>query len=78
MKSKLIKNWNSQKLNVQFFFTPKTRVTIICRIVICQSGYAVSEGILGIIFTQLLIYSMFQNVHIPHVALGPGDSEIES
>ena len=44
---------------------------------ISQGRNAVSEGILGVIFTQLLIYSMFHNVHVPHVALGLGDSEIE-
>lgn len=69
MKSKLIKNWNSQKLNGQFFFTSKTRVPIICCIVICQGRYAVSEGVLGLVFIQLLVYSVLHNVHVPHVAV---------
>lgn len=66
------------KIKCAFFSTSKTRVPVICRIVICQGRYAVSEGILGVIFIQFLIYSMFHNVHAPHVALGPCDSEIES
>lgn len=59
------------------FFTFKTNVPVICRIVICQGGNVNEWGYFVGNF-QLLIYSVFHNVYVPYVALGPGDSEIES